>query len=274
MFRTDDIDLLNPVSSHQLNSGLVSWWLPLPNVDGGTLMRDLVGPNHLTLTNGPVWETARGDRFRSVKHDGSNDWLVKNSPVGFLNPSTASEFTFAAWLRTRTISGKSAAISFTSLADGNSGGAISIQVVSGNWYAEGKGNFTQPSLTSNVAAANNTDYLVGFTRKGATNRIYVNGVERNSNTTTPQNFTINYVYMAAYSTAYSFAQHYIKSGWYYKRALSPADMMNLYNQARTGYPDTLRRLRRPAYYLVSAPPGGFQSAWARGSNVLITPGVI
>lgn len=47
---------------HPLNRGLAGWWLPTPNHRGGTVLRDLTGRNHGTLTT----------------MDPASDWVVPN----------------------------------------------------------------------------------------------------------------------------------------------------------------------------------------------------
>lgn len=53
------INYANPVSDHPLNAGLASWWLPLPNSQGGGKLFDLKGKSNGTLTNGPAWVSGR-----------------------------------------------------------------------------------------------------------------------------------------------------------------------------------------------------------------------
>ena len=46
------VNTADPVNRHHpLNSKLAAWWLPLPGLDGGRQLYDLMGLNHGTLTN-------------------------------------------------------------------------------------------------------------------------------------------------------------------------------------------------------------------------------
>lgn len=72
----DFIDLSNPIASHGLNDGLVSWWLAIPNQMGTTIWKDLCGRYDGILTN----------------MDPGTDWLVDNEDGrwGDVNTNLAS----------------------------------------------------------------------------------------------------------------------------------------------------------------------------------------
>lgn len=73
------VDLQNPISSHPLNRGLVSWWLPLPHLIGGRRLWDLRNRAHGVLTGFPAtgaeW-ISQPNRFGGLLLDGSNDYVL------------------------------------------------------------------------------------------------------------------------------------------------------------------------------------------------------
>lgn len=62
-----------PVADHPLNRGLVGWWLPLPNASGGQTLADLFGRYPFALTGGPSWGAGPG-QFPGVTFDGSSQY--------------------------------------------------------------------------------------------------------------------------------------------------------------------------------------------------------
>lgn len=53
--------------SHPLNRGRLSWWLGLPHLAGGTLLYDIVGNNHATIIGAPPWTRGFSNFDAAVK---------------------------------------------------------------------------------------------------------------------------------------------------------------------------------------------------------------
>lgn len=66
------IDRRHPISRAAWRPSNV--WLALPGQSGGNLLRDVVGGNHGTLTNGPTWG-GEPDGRRAVNFDGTDDYV-------------------------------------------------------------------------------------------------------------------------------------------------------------------------------------------------------
>jgi len=84
-----------------LNRGLVAWWLNIPLRRGGGRFLDLLGRQHLTLTNGPLWSSKRPQgRWGAIDFDGTNDYASLGAP---LNPSVygANPRTVSFWFNSR-----------------------------------------------------------------------------------------------------------------------------------------------------------------------------
>lgn len=71
---------------HPLNRGLVGWWLVVPHWSGGTVLRDLMGRHHGSLTNmAPAsdWLTSgRSGGWGALDFDGTDDRVEINSVFG------------------------------------------------------------------------------------------------------------------------------------------------------------------------------------------------
>lgn len=81
------IDLGNPVADHPLNAGLVAWWLPLPNNSGGYQLHDLKGKFTGALTGFGAagaatsgWADGDGG-LRSIRFDGSDDHILGSAAL-------------------------------------------------------------------------------------------------------------------------------------------------------------------------------------------------
>lgn len=114
------LNLTDPVErSHPLNYGLFGEWAVAPGIAGGGILRNLLGRNHGTLTNGPTWGGAQGrpGGFGAINLDGSDDCIV--CPTVPVIPDNGA-FTLAAWLRNNSDSSSASAQSVFNV--GASGG--------------------------------------------------------------------------------------------------------------------------------------------------------
>lgn len=92
------VDTSNPANRlERMLDGCVSWWKVLEGLDGGKFLYDLIGNNHGTLTNGPLWSSAMGrpGGSGSLSFDGIDDYVsVPNSST--LNVGTGA-YTISLW---------------------------------------------------------------------------------------------------------------------------------------------------------------------------------
>src|SRR5215831_20671009 len=86
------LDVLQPADrSAPLNDGCSGWWMFLPGLSGaGTVWRDLLAPDHGTLTNmaqpatstsGWGLTTLRPGGFGELRLDGSDDYVSFGNPT-------------------------------------------------------------------------------------------------------------------------------------------------------------------------------------------------
>lgn len=260
------IDLANPVSNHPLNAGLVGWWLPLRNNSGGRTLYDIAGRYPGALVNGPTWGVGPNSAFGSVVFDGANDYgqVTHAAPL-----SVARPFSVAAWVKYTTTSN-------TVIFEKNGNSGFSVQV----------DNTTSGKLTCWVGGVNNgvsttsawNDgkwHFVVFAMGAAADAVYVDG--RADTTTAGSVLSPSY----GASTPVYFGSRAGVAPWagslggvrLATGAVTDSDAACLYDQARRDYPDLLRRLPTGRSFVgVAGGGGGFQAAWARGSNVLIGAG--
>lgn len=253
--RSGAINLGNPVSSSPLNRGLVGWWLALPQRMGGLRFLDLCQPgNHGTLTNGPTWSSAAGrpGGFGSLSFDGINDYVTIPA-ISLTNTHTVS-----AWVRL------DAAGSYPMILTSAAGPDLRFFVA--NRYPMYGAN-TVYAVAATLGEWNH--YLA--TSNGTNTALYLNGTSVATSVVdgTTRSGTIN---IGRRSDGF-----YLTGGiddvrlW--DRTLSADEARAAYNDSRTGYPQTLNRLPMRVYGTAGGGGGGFQSAWASGSNVMIQPWV-
>lgn len=244
------IDLGNPVAKHPLNEGLVAWWLPLPNNQGGGTLFDLLGRYNGMLTSGPTW-VAGPSGFQAPSFDGSNDYVAL--PANVLSSTT---FTLAVRFYPTSISTYHAAFSIYA-SDSNSV-ELFIHAEGGNGSLGG-GNYSNWARASAVLSANQWAW-VGLTSTGSVTQLYLNG-DTTGTTGTTNISTFSEV--AEIGSRESIGSHlYPFSGviaevkLYNGRCLDASLMQKLYDDGMRGYPDTLRRRPKRSYGFTQAAPAG------------------
>lgn len=214
---------------HSLNRGLVSWWLALPGMERGVVMRDIARRNHGTLINGPLLETGPNG-FGSVLFDGSDDRVDLATQF-----SVANGVTCTAWIRPTTVVGGNYAIR------ANKKTMLSTTGPAIRWWPD----TDITTVDDNVFTLAVDEWrFVGITQVGTTYAFYVDGKPGRTDTTVALDDTDDKANIGSFATASFLWSGSIADVRDYNRALSAAEMRALYLQTRTGYPDLLNWHRR------------------------------
>ncbi len=255
------INWSNPINWHDgLNHGLVVWFLNVPHWQGGTTWRDLTKRFDGTLTNmdpATDWVGPGGRRggFGALDFDGSNDYVVNNSA-----PVTDEPLTLMCWMRPDVTNTIQKMVWVGDESDDINSGQWAIQIV-GTVSAEivrmqksgGGGHryaFTgiAPSTTewthvcgTIAAAAAESDFI-----------LYINGRVPSDHGTIdsgPSDPAVDTlaIGIAAHTTPVFPFNGLLDDVRIYNRALSAAEVSQVYQDSQVGYPRTLRRLRRRAF---------------------------
>ena len=272
-----NIDLGNPVSKHPLNDGLVAWWLPLPNNSGGGKLFDLTGRgNHGTRTNVPTW-TLGPSRYAALKFAAASSQYVSVGDPASLR--ITGDMTVACWVRLTT---DAPANGYMLVAkDGDTGGrAYTFDVVSatGNqlrFYINGgtpAGNIVSSAsrLTAGVWY-----HVAGTYSSAGTLKVYINGVldatATGGSASIPTATAEVRIGARVYSGFEGYADAVIADAMIQNVSLTDAGIASLYDQARRGYPDTLRRWGRRAWSFVVS--GGTVEGTGASAGVATVSGV-
>lgn len=261
------IDLGNPVSDHPLNRGLVSWWLPLPNNQGGSRLFDIRGGSHGTLTNGPTW--AAGERgFRSLSLVRASSQYVSLARV----PDFTSQLTFGCWVNTASTP---ATDNYHSILSKGRSGAADDRNFGFDYRTSGGSTKLEVFWTS--APSTYVEYyhvvtldwsrwyyltwVIDWSTNPDTVTFYIDGVSKGltligSNNASPTTTATQVCLLGSLHTGSDYWNGKLDSPRLYNRALSAAEVWQLYQQSRQGYPDLLRRWGRRAVASPAA-PGGF-----------------
>ena len=260
------IDTRQPINWRSpLNRGLVRWWLGLPGQAGGPLLADLATggrANAGTLTNGPTWAAGGPDGLPELALDGSDDYVDCGQATGLTG---LAAFSIEAACRPTSVSGGSANLRYVAAAENTGGGAaatafilrLSTSPVRWEWYVASGSTFYGPAIWTGVSAG--ADYHLVGTYTGASLALYVNGVLAGTasgpGAGTPANAPAQPVCLGSTATATgrAFAGR-IRSVRGYSRAVSAAEAWGLYDQARLGYPDLLRRATPRAWLVAPTSP--------------------
>lgn len=269
----DFVDWSEPVNwAHPLNRGLVSWWLAVPGYAGygSTVWRDLANRNHGTLTSMDPktdWGGAKGRSggWGSLDFDGSNDYVsIPDSQL----PSGAASRSFSIWFNTST-----------SLASGNYRWAIAYGTNSigqhvfigfGSDTLFGSNGFGVSQYGNSVAVAGYNDakwhHGVVVFSNGIWS-VFVDGNLRASKAMTTNTVTNGAASLGRWpNNATQYWLGMMDAVVIHNRALSAAEVLELYQQSLHHYPDLLSRVPMRKWFV----PQGFNPAWAAGSNVLIS----
>jgi len=253
----------NPLNrQHRLADGLVSRWLALPHLAGGKQLYDIAGFNHGTLTNGPTWPSFRRDGgFSSIVCDGTDDY-VDLGTVAALNLTGA--MSFSCWYKANSYTQNQAFI-----ATSQNGGQANYAITFG--FNDNKfelwNNATGPVITSTASIADSGWHHYVCTRAGSSGSwnlaLYIDGVLDKSGTSAVDpsggSYPATIGRFGGFGGYYLFGQ--IGDAALWSRAITAADVWELYQDSREGYRRTLN-WRRPRAGVVA---GG-------GSPVTVTPG--
>lgn len=254
---------------HPLNAGLVAWYLPLPGRAGASAF-DLTGRcPAAALANAPGW-AVMPNRFGWLSLTAASDQYANcgnPAPLQITGPLTV-----AVRYRLRTAPANAGTYQLFSK-DADSGGRAYTFDLTRNdpwppgggvrFYVNGGGGSNNQATEGRNPAAADDRWVCGtFTPSTSGGlRVYVNGLLAASNAGTTDasipsasaNVLIGRRGYAGYTEPLD--------GWVgdvrvYARALSAAEVANLHDQHRRGYPDLLRRVpaRRRAFVAASPPP--------------------
>lgn len=229
------IDLRNLLNrKHPLNRGLVAEWAVLPGLAGGKYFYDIVGRNHGTLTNGPVWTpNSRPGGFASLGFDGSDDYVQMDGPRWALG----NNFTFSFWFNSRSVSDRgfvyfqtSVGTQFNFLLNPDVSGALGVHI---------EGSFIAYTNAS-VYEANRWYHATYIKRgDGATHEIYLNGQPLSLAANTAVTFTDEYT-SRAFGLRLGVGQGmngHLDNIQFYDRALSASEVQQLYRESIAGNPN-------------------------------------
>lgn len=175
--------------------------------------------NGYTLTNNGASSTANGKIDQAYSYDGTNDYMVTSSTI---QPSNT--VTYAAWINVTDIN----------MAEGkvidNDGAGFTgtfIDIVSGDIRAIYNGN----QVLTYSGGTSNTWHHVVTTYDGVTIRLYVDGVQRDSQAySSAISYTgSNIVVGARSSTSAGYFEGVIDEVGIWSRALSSSEITDLYN---------------------------------------------
>lgn len=273
------INLANPVNwGHPLNRGALFWLYRTPNAGG--YCRDLCGKYAVTPTGTTVASSkGRQGGWGSVGFNGAAYVAVPAKLFSDLYSSSTNgkTGTVATWFYPtnsltiyEAIADSVGTVSQRQLAWFLGGSASQIYAA----WAATPGGFI--SLTSSLVL--NTWQRFMLTCDGTTITVYLNGV---SVGTTTEAVAIGSGFSSSYGE-YRVGSNPSGSGADFNgfqddfriwgRCLSANDALLDYTESIKGYPTALNRIGRALIFLPSA--GSFKSAWARGSNVILQPGVL
>jgi hypothetical protein len=255
------VDLASPAArNHPLNRRLAGWWMAAPGGYsagyGGGRFADLSGRgSHGTITSA-TWAGAKGrpGGWGALSFNGSSAYVDCGNGT-YLNPANA--ITVSAWIYCTAVT-----TSFATIVNKDTSGGAQIQYTLRFSSTTGKvmfraGDAGAASLVGATILSNNTWYHVAGTydvNNGNAQAIYLNGVADNSGTSTgsmtPRASTLA---IGRRNTDGLYFPGLIDDvRVYYERALSAAEVRQLYLLSRQGYLGVLSRAARRYLDLAAA----------------------
>lgn len=242
------IDWRNPIANHPLNRGLVSWWLAGPAQRRSTVLRDLCGRNHGTLTNmDPLTDWVSGGGrpggFGSLDFDATNDHVNCGTTLPFLSTLTVS-----AWLKYSSIN-DTHGYPIEHVADASN--CWMIHVVAGGATANlafkiKVGGVETKNAIAGAATLNTWEHWTCTAVSGGSLAIYKNGVAQSLGVDGNGSFTSTArldLGGGSHSTNTQYGGQ-LDDARIYNRALSAGEVWQLYADSRRCCLNTLNRLRR------------------------------
>ncbi|MGA2286519.1 MAG: LamG domain-containing protein, partial [Dehalococcoidia bacterium] len=202
--------------------GLVGYWAMEEN--GGTTLIDSTSPaNNATIVGSPTWVAGKvGSYALSLSGSGQYATVADNS---CLNPGTA--ITLSAWVKTTKATTTQYVIKKARTSGGTSGYELAL-ASTGKAFFRVNNNATYRVDSTTSYAANAWIHLAA-TYDGTTIRIYINGVEEASKPGISIASNTTLVGIGAQDDGVSPFAGQLDEARIYKRALSSAEVMDLYH---------------------------------------------
>lgn len=267
------IDILDPVADHPLNHGLAAWWPGLDGQSGGRTAFDAAGISHATLSSDTTWLSGVGQ------------FAALNVPVGAVGQPTpravtGPTFTVSGWAQATSLGAGVYGSVLFGIYRSNALGEYTFVNFSGTsvalWSYAGSGSEYHAGTAFGSSVNNQWKYYT-FVRTGNSGNyyLYIDGVLIGSTTSGAAWITGGVPYLhiggrpdvAGCAWGGPFADVRV-----YSRSMDAGEAAALYDQARRGHPDTLRRWS-PRVRRMRTPETAFNPAWAYGSNRLFGGGV-
>jgi len=264
-----NVDILDPVSNHDLNVGLTAWWLGLPGQSGGWgSMLDLRGRFHGVSENGCVFAFPRPEGFGFYDTTPGTNTRVN---VGSGVPVSTGDFTASAWVYPTANPGAGLVSRWWGFhRDGwpfpgwSFGRATSGSGMSNSLYVWDGTSWKSFGADWTLNVWQHTILRVS----GTTATAFVNGVAVGSPVTLAarSSWSGNRA-IAGTAESISAGKFTGYSGdyrLYDGRALSDADCWSLYVQSLRGHPDTLRR-SYSRVSVIAGPPSAAAPVWVQAA---------
>lgn len=234
LHRTDvPINWVCPVNwLHPLNRGLVSWWLCVPGVMGGSRWVDLCGRNAGTLTNmdpATDWVGPRGrpGGWGAVDFDGVNDQVLVPNNSSFDGPP----LTISLWAK-YSAAGELYLVS----------NYLTRWILASSLANNGKLSFFSGATWASAATAANDGiwHNLAMTHNGSTTTFYRDGRQDGTASQTITGTRATNLQIGGQASAYF--PGLLDSIAIHSRALSPAEVALLYQLSQQRYPGMLNRV--------------------------------
>lgn len=276
------ISKTNPINwGAPINSGLTSWWACLGDgFSNGMGLKNLTG-RYPMIHNDTAMNTASGRgvyknavRFATASPATEN----ASSQAGIPGEVLSSRFTIAVDLMGFSACGTDAAGNGKTCYPVNLGPTHenagitwyhSNASYNGAFYMKGSGGY--PAVAFSKPAAYARAHICA-TWNGTTMEVFVNGRSSGTNSNSTFGTVHDALRIGNFSNLYNSFPGVIYSVKLLSRAWSVSEVNRDYTESRTGYTTALNRVPSKVYYY--NPPVTFKSAWARGSNVILQPGVL
>lgn len=252
--------------AHPLNAGRVSWWRRVsnPGWSGGLTLRDLVrgghAPNDGTLsgTTKPAWRGPSGfpAGVGILNYNGSTAYVSCNG-----NITLPSQGTFAAWVNLIDISGNGIAGLIFSRGSGSNVTGMQINNVSGTNHLglTWNNNSTTYNWNGGPTITKGVPYFMavsvtptGVTAFAATSTSAAGGISTATLSVTNTSAPLTAIDLGQDSAGSRFLQGYMDDATIFTRALTTAELIELYKLSRRGYPGVLNYIAPVTYFGVTA----------------------
>lgn len=268
-FNFGAIDLAKPVSNDPLNSGLVSWWLSLPNANVSSVggqWYDINSTYDATLAADAKITASYGvNNFSVLSLDGTGDQAACPNIPGL------SLLSIAAVVKTST----SGRMGIFDRDNGTSARVWQFRKNSSNQFNPIFFNTggTPGQSTSSATLNSGTWRFVCATWDGTTVRGYVDGIADGTAALsgTLNTGTLAPIWGGGYQSGTGNANWNgeIAAGWVYNRALTASEVFGLYEQWKLGYPKTLNRRQSILYSFA-----GDSATPATGGTPIFNSGIL